>query len=224
MPLVPSQLIDRARDFHEKFSSRDIPNPMLLRQLTRLERRIYQSVHRLNDEALAETQVIDRGLIDAALSSATGLTLVQHYRVVAAFLRDNEYPQIPDVRIALVPQHNILNAAHRFPVGYLMAQKLFLAPRSTWGFTEETGYETAKEVRVVLVPVPPEITQMSQPLKVPDAAGEVLTNGLVLFMARRKGVLDEIPLSLEEAKEQEDSLISTLAFQSAPVSWHVGES
>lgn len=223
MALVPSQLIDRARDFHESFSPKEIPVPMLLRQLTRLERRIYQSVHRLNDEALADVQVIGQPLIEQSLDG-TGLDLVQHYRVLAVFLRDNEHPQTPDIKVSIVPQHNRMNVKHRHPVGYLLGQKLFLLPLTTWGFTDQTGYETAKEVRVVHVPVPPDITSVSQALKVPDAAEEVLTNGLVLFMAGRKGLLDQIPLTMEEAKEQEESLISTLAFQDSASSWHVGES
>jgi hypothetical protein len=177
--LVTGDLIESARDEHSSFDSRRHPNAILIRALSRYQRRLVPRIIRLNRSVLTTTleQALPLANFDAGIA-----------------LLDYKYPAA--VEVETIPEQSGL-ANRKFPVdlvswqartryhlgAYIRNNVLYLTGSAPdWlGFTK---------VRFFYMPEVEKLTTAASVLVVPNAAEPCLVAFLASVMAQR-GTTDE---------------------------------
>lgn len=225
--------MDQARDFHDSFDPRRVPEKAALRQLSRLQRRLAEKVAAHTEEALATVVSFDKATVDAAASAGItggGIPLPEHILVLRAYTYRAAVPStLGKIPVDLVTYVNREAESLRvFPSAYLMGQRLY--PVNTYeagGFyikgdtNIQHGWEDLNGLDVLLVPTPAELQTPADLLTLPDSTHDGLVTMLAGWMAQRRGVLKEMPFLKEELQDAEETAIATLVGQDTTSTWTV---
>jgi hypothetical protein len=212
-----SELIHEARDYHPAFHPHAIPDDMLLRRLSTMQRHIVQAVARLAEEALAARITIDQAELLASLDG-TGIEidgLLALSDVSVRFMdREILHP------IALVAHANRHDPGV-WPSAWIAGRRLHLIDKRHFGEIAH-GWEEAAELVVLATITPPEIADDGTELVLDAAARTALVLDLVRFMAvREPDAQRAVASEIAAAGSELESLIQLYAFGTAPMGWRV---
>lgn len=210
MALVARDIIDAARDFHPGFHQHDFSSAMLLRQLYRIEKSLFEQVVKLDEEALATNKVVAKGLITAAMRTESGVSLPPHYLVLSAKVRYKDRDETSQIEFIDYRQTEAY-----FPSASIVGQRLHPFPSEEW------DSPAVKDVLVRYVPLPERYTALTDELAIPEAAEEALVQGLAAFMARRGNLAMELPGIFEYAAAAASSFLAQIAEQDMTSLWTV---
>lgn len=207
-----ADIIDQARDFNRSFDRGTFPERVLMRQLSRAEKRIVQKTVALSELALAE--VVTFRSLDLALMR--GLDLPQHVFLAEVSLDRNGvlYP------VSLVAYTDrFTEGLRRFPAAYLIGNRLYPINRTEAGELN-TGWDDVSLIKVVLVKSPVPHASASEVISLPDIAEDALVSNLAHWMAMRVG-LPETNILYGQAQEAENTLVQTLVGRGESSPWQV---
>lgn len=229
MPVYARDLVDQARDFHPAFDRRQLPDKLVLRQLSRYQRRLAGKITALSEEALAVPVVFAKAEVDAAAVAGVtgpGLALPEYLLILSIFTRYTAGG--PDIPVQLVAySNNMAQALLDFPSAYLIRQSLYPVNRWRAGTaikgeaTGLTGWEELDGVSMIVVPVPPELVSLESEITLPAATHDALIAKTALWMASRQGVAPILPQLPSEAREAEEAAVMALGSQDTTSTWTV---
>lgn len=209
MALVAQDVIEAARDFHPAFTPNDFSDKMLLRQLYRLERSLFEAVVKVDEEALAENRAIPAALVRAALKTENGVSLPEHYLLLSAKVRYADGEPIPVEFVTY--KGGVIHGG--FPLMSVVGQRLHPVEHDEWG--------NIKDVLVRYVPLPEKLTTLDQELTIPEAAEDALIFSLVSFMATRGNFLSQLPGLPAQVQAAQQNFIDGLNQQDTTTLWTV---
>lgn len=217
MALIAGELIDEARDFHPSFDAQTVQEKILLRQLSRAERAIYQLVLEVADEVITVPEVIDLATIQAALAANAGIALPAHLLVSSGTVRIvNTERLAPLILLSYVHQHDPPYPWR--PTAWVEGGDLVLMDLRRFLGTNH-GWENFDQITLQLVPAPTQITDVADPLSLPDIARNTIVDQLVVFMAGRKGI--KVGVSQEDALVSMRAVAMSIARQTQVGRWYV---
>jgi hypothetical protein len=215
--LRANDIITAARDYHPDFNDHVVTGPVLLRQLSMLQRTLAEKVFAVSEVAMACSEEYTAIDITQSMQDKDGLEVPSHLLVLQAHVQETDGDA---GEIILVPHAQRLDMRGIYPVAYLLGERLHLLDQRDFGGTRH-GWEDAEHVSVTYVPMPGSLKAPADALVVPDRAEHTLVAQLALFMASRVGVLSDLPGLPEEAANAEESLLRGLSEADTTTSWYV---
>jgi hypothetical protein len=226
MPVLAGALVDEARDYHPAFDRRQVPDRMVLRELSRHQRRLAAKVVLVSEDALAVPVSFSKALVDAAALdgvSGAGLALPEYLLVLSAYTRYTAGGS--DIPVELVTYaNNQAQAIRDFPSAYLIRQTLYPVNRGRAGLamkgdtTAPHGWEELDGMTLLVVPNPPELITLESEVTLPSVAHDALVVNLARWMGARGSIRMDLG---NQAREAEDAAIAALGSQDTTSTWTV---
>lgn len=236
--MTADEILDEARDHHPSFNTRNVPPKAALRALSRYVQYLTGRVLEMGEDALAEPVLVTREDLVDAVEGRTGITLPPHMGVMRS-IHTWKGADTPSGILSLTPgqpgmlipvksvdyAHRYSIGAHHFPAVSVFGQKLYplnLMDAISYTYTKH-GWEDYMGLQIVLVPMPAQLTALSDEVQIPEVARPALVMHLAVWMAGRQGaaVVKDLPLLPQQALEAEGMAIRTLAGQDSAVAWHI---
>lgn len=215
MALVSGDIIDAARDFGSRADQKTtITDKMLLRQLSRIQRELYQKVAAEDEIALAISEAISGATLTNALNGSAVSLAFAPVMIVDATVRFTQYPDYPDEPVHLIPVRQKETLWHLRPSMYLVGQSLYLR-RPPLESGDEDEWTDVSTLTVRYVPLPATLTALTgsgSAISLPDLAESTLVYRLAEAMHLMSSV--DIPPHLSEMAERaEAELVDMLVSQ-----------
>jgi hypothetical protein len=226
--MIASALIDEARDFHVSFGPTKHGDTLLLRELSRTERRLSARLMAVGAEhLLAEDVVFSADDIADALTGEP-LDLPGYQKILSSIVA------LADQLVSVEFHSDETFGSPRPYCGRLSGRKLYLAQPSD--FQDEIGAELnaaladqnpwadAEALRITLVPLPKDLDSLADKVTGPDEAKLYYVAALVEFMARRSNDLDATTRRelIEIARTDQQEVLEQFSLRSAnETKWEV---
>jgi hypothetical protein len=221
--VTADDVLDSARDYHASFTRGTIPDKAALRALSRYQRRLAEKVASQGDDALAVPVLIEQADVADALVSGEGIPLPAHLRVMRTIntWHANPLAEVPVTAVAF-DQWSDRGSAHH-PAVSIYGGRLYPLSLSSLVPNSRTGWEDfAGGLRLIIVPLPVELTALDDALTLPDVAQDALVTNLALWMAgRTSAAVRDLPLLPQHALDAEAMAVDALASQDSANLWVV---
>ena len=185
MALLAADLVDEARDFHPAFNPKAHPNKGVLRQLSRIERRLMGVLAEQAEDRVAQWLEITLEALALALPTEGGIPLPEYIKVLDAYASPRGFG--PREKIEIVSERQTMGALMYFPMVRITGGKLYpittRGPRG-WG----GGWEHLGGLHLRYIPIPPLLQTLEQRLVIPDLAHQALVDNLAVWLAGRATV------------------------------------
>jgi hypothetical protein len=210
-------IIDQARDYHPDFNDHVVTGPVLLRQLSRLQRTLAEKIFATSETAMAATEEFTPTDITYGFTTGDGLELPEHLLLLQAQVTTDDGTTRD---LAVIPHAQRLDRGAIWPAAYLLGGTLYLVDRRAFG-EGGSGWERVTGISVTYVPAPRQLTSPDSRLTVPDRAEPVLVAQLAHHMASRLGITSELPGLAEEATAAEEAMLHGIAQHDTTTTWMV---
>lgn len=210
MSLLAGDLIEAARDRHASFDRERTPDLVLLRFLSREQRRLMGKLAQANPQAVSVTQ----DLLLSAYDWRAGFLLLayQALDVRGEVIFTDPARHAAPLHIRALADQSVAG------VGYFAGAQGDVLRL----FGVAADWEGVERVRVRLAPLPDELKRLGDPLTVPDTAEAALVASLTAFLAGRAEGVDGRPF-YAEAVQYETDLIREIRSSYRAVSFKVRE-
>lgn len=221
--LSASSIINEARDLHPGFDPRQVPDPVALRALSRLVRKLAGRVTLEAEDALIEQVTVSGAEVlavlegdptaDPPVEAGSGYLLPDHLYLSRSIhaVMEGESRRHP---VTLVNYHQrYTRGGWGFPAVSLYGGRLYPVDcrRISGNASSTHGWEELAQLELMLVPVPGDLTQLTDAVGLPPVCREALVLGLALFMAgRTPGALAELPMLRADAEGAQVEAVAAL--------------
>lgn len=176
MTLVAERVVESARDLHPAFDRKRNPDPVVLRALSRYVRELQGRVAAIDETALAVSTT-------ESLPLATfedGIALPPNRYILSVTAKDERSTDAaPWLNpVTLIPYAHRHDRGQPTAAAWVLGDVLYLrSPESMW--------KTQTEIGIAYIPVPEDLTSLSDEIPLPDQAENALVTTTALVMAKR---------------------------------------
>lgn len=197
--MLARAVVEAARDRHKAFTRQHTPDALLLRHLSREQRRLLDKIVRANPNAVADSESIELATYDFD----DGFALPAHQ-----WLNPKGDVIYTDSDLGPFPLFiRSWDDRHRRDQQYYAGERA----GTLYLFGTAEDWQDVESVTVSYVPLAPELVAMSTPLVIPDSGEQALAALCALFMAGRGGEGAPDPNWLKlEAREAEDDFLRAI--------------
>lgn len=222
--MIAADIVDQARDYHATFTPGNVPDKAALRALSRYQRRLAEKIASQGDDALAVPVLVERADVLDALASGEGIPLPAHIRMmrtINTWTLSTPASEVPVTAVAF-DQWADRGSAHH-PAVSIYGGRLYPLSLSALVPNSRTGWEDlAGGLRLIIVPLPAQLTALDDELSLPDVAQDALVTNLALWMAgRTSAAVRDLPLLPQQAMDAEAMAVDALASQDSVNLWTV---
>lgn len=182
MAFTAQDVITEVRDQHPALDPERTPDTVLVRQIARYTRELYQRAVERDSTVFVDTTTIDLPLA----TFEDGTTLPSYVQLTGAdIILDPSGAHEP---LHLVPFRNRFTPGS-YSAAYLLAGKLYLCGN-------ESDWSGVDSIQLAYVPEPTLPVLLTDPVPLPDAAKRVLVDNAAWWTARRSPTYEGAPMDV----------------------------
>lgn len=221
MSILCSEAVDEARDFHEAFHPRHVPDKACRRALTRYARDFVSRLAQRDSQALANKKTFTASDLTTALSSGDGMAMPDFVLILdgAEALPDDSTLPDPAYHVSLHQQYTL--AATVFPAFHVTDGKVYPVDlRKMVDSGTLHGWEDYASLSLWYVPLPAQLTTNASTLDLPECVRPALVTNLALWMANRTPAAADIRRTVaDQAALAEETAMVALQSQTRLKRW-----